>query len=370
MSNNSVIWISLDPLRQQIDFYPRVIAARIEQKYIQRSSYERTIPTRLELGSDFYNATVHFHHRNGCYQTTPGINLGRHGYKQPGMRSVKRIQLTSDMSVLLIYAKRHHGEWRITNHPHLAERTFYVPIPSDVIVNGTEEINENNTFWKPEDLNQDDKFVVVWQWCRGVPECQGDLMALGEEWWLPYLQHQNEIIETAYSESEEHVDITLSTNNSSRRIKFNENNCFARQLDIINHKSRCVRRVVITIAKLKEKLKAMNNQPLDPAILSTLVESHEIPNEYFCCISQEVMIDPVKTTDNHTYDRLSIERWFQNRHTSPLTGLVLDDITLTPHDELRNQIQEYIQLKMSQTQSNESTQSNEQVEMDLVAEIN
>ena len=49
------------------------------------------------------------------------------------------------------------------------------------------------------------------------------------------------------------------------------------------------------------------------------------------------MIDPVETTDNHTYDRLSIERWFQNRHTSPLTGLVLDDITLTPHDELGNQ---------------------------------
>ena len=180
-------------------------------------------------------------------------------------------------------------------------------------------------------------------------------MALSDEWWLPYLQHQNQIIETAYGEYEQHVDITLATDNSSRRIKFNENNCFGTQLDIINHKSRCVRRVVITIAKLKEKLEAMNNQPLDPAILSTLVETDEIPHEYFCCISQEVMIDPVKTTDNHTYDRSSIERWFQTRHTSPLTGLELHDITLTPHTELKNQIQEYIRLK-----SNEQTQSNEQ----------
>ena len=79
-------------------------------------------------------------------------------------------------------------------------------------------------------------------------------MVLSDEWWLPYLQHQNQIIETAYGECEQHVDITLATDNSSRRIKFNENNCFGTQLDIINHKSRCVRRVVITIAKLKEKL--------------------------------------------------------------------------------------------------------------------
>jgi hypothetical protein len=167
------------------------------------------------------------------------------------------------------------------------------------------------------------------------------------------LQHQDEIIENAYSQTEQHVDITLSTDNSTRRIKFNQNNYFGTQLDIINRKSRCVRRVVITIAKLKEKLQAMNNQPLDPAILSTLVETHEIPHEYFCCISQEVMIDPVKTNDNHTYDRSSIERWFQTRHTSPLTGLVLDDITLTPNTDLKNQIQHYIHLKISQTQSNQ-----------------
>ena len=349
VSNVGIVWLSLDPVSQEINFYPRAIAARIEQKYSQYSCYNRTILSNIVLGSDFFNATVHFHNPNGCYQTTPGINLGRYGYKQPGMRSVKRIELTSDICVVQIYAKRHNSEWRITNYPYFAERTFNVQIPPNVIVNGTEEINKNNTFWKPEDLNQDNKFVAVWQWLSGIPDHQGNLMNLREEWWLPYLQHQNEIIETAYSKSKKHVDITLSTDNSSRRIKFNENNCFAKQLDINNNKSRCVRRVVITIAKLKEKLEAINNQPLDPTILSTLVEIDEIPNEYFCCISQEVMIDPVKTTDNHTYDRLSIERWFQTRHTSPLTGLVLNDITLTPHKELRNQIQEYIQLKMSQT---------------------
>ena len=353
MNNIPVVWISLDPVKQQIDFYPSAIARKIEQKYNQRSSYERTIPTSIVLGANFFNATVHFHHQNGCYQTTPSINLGRHGIKSPGMRSVKRIELTYNNNHIQVYARRHNGEWRITNHSHLAERTFNVQVPYGVIIDRSEEMNESNKFWQPEDLNNNDKFVVVWQWCRGVPERQGDLMSLSDEWWIPYLQNQNQIIETAYTEYEQYVDITLSTDNSTRRIKFNENNCFAKQLDIINNKSRCVRRVVITIAMLKEKLESMNKQPIDPALLSTLVETDEIPHEYFCCISQEVMNDPVKTTDNHTYDRSSIERWFQTRHTSPLTGLVLNDITLTPNTELKNQIQEYIRLKMLQTQSNE-----------------
>jgi len=351
MTNVSVVWVSFDPVNQKVDFYPSVIANKIEKKYNERTSYEKTIKTSIVLGSEFFNATVHFHDINGCYQTTPGINLGRHGFKNPGMRSVKRIQLSPDMTHIEIHTKKHYNEWRITDHSELSERSFNIQIPSDVIVNSNEEISQNNTFWQPDDLNNNEKFVVVWQWCRGIPERQGDLMALNDEWWIPYLQHQNQTIETAYSSHLSYVNITLVTDNSNRQIKFNQHNCFATQLDIINHKSRCVRRVVITIAKLKEKLETMNNQLLDPAILSSLVKSDEIPHEYFCCISQDIMVDPVKTSDNHTYDRLSIERWFQNRHTSPLTGLYLNDITLIPHNELKNQIQEFIRLKMLQTQS-------------------
>jgi len=348
-TTTSIVWLSLDPVHNEINFYPRDKAYKIENHFRQGRRY---IGTPCNLGSDFFNAKVHFQPTSGYYQTTPSANLGRSGFKAPGKRSVQRIELTPTTTQVQIHTRICDNQWIITNHSYESEKTYNVVIPSNVIVNGTEEIIENNTFWNPDDLTNDDKFVVVWQWCRGVPERQGDLMTLGDEWWIPYLQHQNQIIETSYSAKEPHVDITLSTDNSKRQIKFNENNSFANQLDIINHKSRCVRRLVITIAKLKEKLKNINNLPLDPTILSTLVESNEIPNEYFCCISQEVMTDPVKTTDNHTYDRLSIERWFQHRHTSPLTGLVLDDITLTPCLELKNQIQEFIRLKMSQSHSN------------------
>ncbi|CAK9043648.1 unnamed protein product [Durusdinium trenchii] len=45
-----------------------------------------------------------------------------------------------------------------------------------------------------------------------------------------------------------------------------------------------------------------------------------MPSEYFCPISQEVMVDPVTTSDGHTYDRKPIEEWLRNNDTSPNTG--------------------------------------------------
>ena len=82
-----VVWLSVDPVRRKIDFYPRAIASRIEQSGTERDP--RTAAACV-LGSDFFNATVHFHPSGSCYQTTPGISMGRAGFKQPGYRSVKR----------------------------------------------------------------------------------------------------------------------------------------------------------------------------------------------------------------------------------------------------------------------------------------
>jgi hypothetical protein len=81
------------------------------------------------------------------------------------------------------------------------------------------------------------------------------------------------------------------------------------------------------------------------------VPNKKVPNEYLCSITQDIMQNPVKTTDNHTYDRVSIERWFKTRNTSPLTGLPLDDISLTPHTVLHHEIKEYIRLKILQIES-------------------
>ena len=66
------------------------------------------------------------------------------------------------------------------------------------------------------------------------------------------------------------------------------------------------------------------------------------PHHFICPISQDVMADPVKTIDNHTYDRAFIERWFKQKNTSPLTGLHLASKALVPHHALRLEIEEFV----------------------------
>ncbi|CAE8739809.1 unnamed protein product, partial [Polarella glacialis] len=67
------------------------------------------------------------------------------------------------------------------------------------------------------------------------------------------------------------------------------------------------------------------------------------PPSFYCPISQQCMHDPVVLSDGHTYERRHIERWLQNRNTSPVSGLVLKQKDLFPNHALRNAIDEYFQ---------------------------
>ena len=49
----------------------------------------------------------------------------------------------------------------------------------------------------------------------------------------------------------------------------------------------------------------------------------QVPAQYRCPISQELMEDPVATSDGHTYERREIFRWLCTHNTSPLTGATL-----------------------------------------------
>ena len=89
----------------------------------------------------------------------------------------------------------------------------------------------------------------------------------------------------------------------------------------------------------------MNKLSIDVSIYDKINHSDDIPIEFMCPISQMIMIDPVKTSDDKTYDRRSIEKWFDIKTTSPLTGLYLNDISLTENKELYDQIQNYIKMK-------------------------
>jgi hypothetical protein len=68
-----------------------------------------------------------------------------------------------------------------------------------------------------------------------------------------------------------------------------------------------------------------------------------VPDEYKCPISMELMVDPVVCSDGHTYERESIEKLFRtNKYKSPLTR---EKITkaLIPNVNLKKLINDYVE---------------------------
>ena len=54
------------------------------------------------------------------------------------------------------------------------------------------------------------------------------------------------------------------------------------------------------------------------------------------------MVDPVTTIDGFTYERSAIERWFNTRVSSPLTGLDLSSNYLVENKELAEKIKKMV----------------------------
>lgn len=354
----AVCWLSVDPRDGKIDFYPHIIANKIEKAY--QDSKEL-----IDLGKDFFDATVNFGNNNRtdndnlsnlyCYQTTKPCYSGRGYVKRSGYRSVLRYVIENYNSdseqdyTYNFYTKDVNGEKRIVEH----HSTSYYRKNSDIIpkefIVEFENINSletSLTTWKPEyfdNLNIDkSKYVIVWQWCKGVPERHGNVYDLGNEWWTPFLCTQNNIIEDAYENKQKDVEIVLPFDNSKRTIVFLQDSCYAKQHDFVNSKVRIVRRKLISIANLENILTNNPSNSHEPGSSDGPGSSDDppssIPHEFYCPITQDIMIDPVKTVDGHVYDRTAIDRWFDFNSTSPLTGLQLTSIQLEPYTSLKIRI--------------------------------
>ena len=62
----------------------------------------------------------------------------------------------------------------------------------------------------------------------------------------------------------------------------------------------------------------------------------DAPEFLVCPITQEVMDDPVITSDGHTFERSAIEAWLSNNNTNPMTGSEIKSKALTPNFALRD----------------------------------
>lgn len=56
------------------------------------------------------------------------------------------------------------------------------------------------------------------------------------------------------------------------------------------------------------------------------------------------MTDPVICADGHTYERVAIEQWFQQRSTSPLTNQELCSLELVPNYALKHVIEKTLKI--------------------------
>lgn len=65
----------------------------------------------------------------------------------------------------------------------------------------------------------------------------------------------------------------------------------------------------------------------------------EIPEQFKCPISMEIMTDPVICSDGITYERESILKWTERHTTSPMTRQQINKDMLFPNIALKQLIQ-------------------------------
>lgn len=354
-NNKEIVWLSVDPFWKRVDFYPRFIAEKIE-KTLQENIEDIKLNKKIQcqFDSDFYNATINLNNSGYFYQTTPGISFGRSGYKNPGFRSVRRLLVPLNKKITIL-CKFIGSELRIIDFDEKYDIKFEENIPEENIVNSNLNLNNNNNKilpWEPNNLDAEsnnlEENVVIWQWCRGTVEKQGNLMKLNDDWWQPYLYEQNKIIENSFNNNLQCATIMLPIDSSQRIIEFINGTSFGIQKDVTNKKKRIIRRKIVTIQQLIHLIYNIDKAPIDVRLLSSIVSNDdEIPHEFFCSISQDIMVDPVKTIDGFTYDRISIETWFNKSDKSPLTGLNLENKLLKQNNDLKIKIEEFTRLKLN-----------------------
>ncbi|KAF8095574.1 hypothetical protein N665_0330s0055 [Sinapis alba] len=70
--------------------------------------------------------------------------------------------------------------------------------------------------------------------------------------------------------------------------------------------------------------------------------SATLPEQFKCPISLTVMYDPVIISSGHTFERMSIQRWFDlGNDTCPISKKILDDFTLQSNVAMKDQISKW-----------------------------
>lgn len=105
-----------------------------------------------------------------------------------------------------------------------------------------------------------------------------------------------------------------------------------------------------------KKRKVPTNNRQDQSFSSSLVMN--VPDEFRCPISLDLMNDPVIIASGHTYDRSSIAQWINSgHHTCPKSGQRLIHMALIPNYALRSLIHQWCQDNMITTTEQSASSS-------------
>lgn len=108
-----------------------------------------------------------------------------------------------------------------------------------------------------------------------------------------------------------------------------ENVCFTQTINDTNHFESIIQGIVKI--KINKQLEKNNNQNID--------------YNFICSITHEIMIDPVITSDGHTYERSAIEKWLNYNNHSPMTREIITKDSIVPNIALRDIISKHFKKK-------------------------
>src|SRR5215831_6878328 len=70
---------------------------------------------------------------------------------------------------------------------------------------------------------------------------------------------------------------------------------------------------------------------------------NDIPTQFLCQITHEIMRDPVTASDGRNYERTEIINWFLTHEDPPMLGAGMDsNKILQPNKELQTEIKNYL----------------------------
>lgn len=76
-----------------------------------------------------------------------------------------------------------------------------------------------------------------------------------------------------------------------------------------------------------------------------VLQETEIPYEFLCPITYEIMNDPVVITSGRSYERAAITEWFKSHSIDPMSREILASLELIPNRHLKEAIASFLEMK-------------------------